>query len=86
MLTVQFLAIGSYAVKQQHGELHNNSHNIYAIENIFFNQACIPASGNPICPDSKSPLTHTDIQITLVCISSLSKGNRISLLFYFNAH
>lgn len=36
MLIVQFLAIGSYAVEQQHRELHNDSHNIYAIEKISF--------------------------------------------------
>lgn len=69
MPTAQFLDTGSCAVEQQHRELHNYSHNIYAVEKIsFFQSTYIPASGNPTCPDSKSPLSLTDIQIALVCI------------------
>lgn len=50
MLTVQFLAIGSYAVKQQHRELHNNSHNIYAIEFFFFQSGLYPSLRKPHLP------------------------------------
>lgn len=68
MQTACFLAIGSYAVEQQHRDLHNN---VWVILRqficnrncLFSNQAHIPASVNPTCPDSESPITNTDVQI-----------------------
>lgn len=51
MLTAQFLDVGSYAVEQQHRELHNDSHNMYAVEKIsFYPSSLYPSPRKPHLP------------------------------------